>query len=153
MFRRSFIVLMALAIILIPTVAEAGFKLKMPKMPWRSKAKTEATKPVKVQKKDLARVERDVQRLESLLAGVKTSAKISDKSWKAVANEADMLASRIYTNVKSATAEKGAVRTAEQLRTHVQNMKKEAYKGDVRKTRRHAARALGAATRLDEWAG
>lgn len=151
MFRRSLIVLMAAAIMLLPAVANAG--LKLPRLPWRSKSKTAASKPAKVQKKDLWRVERDVQRLESLLAGVKTSAKISDKSWKTVASEADMLASRIYNNVKSAKAEKSAMRTAEKLRSHVQNMKKEAYKGDYRKTRRHAARALGEATRLDEWAG
>lgn len=151
MFRRSFIVLMALAILLVPAAADAG--IKFPKWPWRSKAKVEASKPAKVQTKDLARIERDVQRLESLLASVKTSANISDRSWKSVANEADMLATRIYANVKAANAEKDAVRTADQLRNHVQNMKKEAYKGDVRKTRRHAARALGAATRLDEWDG
>ena len=148
MFRRSFLVLMALAVMLVPAVADAGIRL-----PWRSKGKVQSSKPAKVQKKDLARVERDLQRLESLLAGVKTSASISHKSWKSVANEADMLASRIYANVKSAKAERSAVRTAGQLRSHVQNMKKEAYKGDYRKTRRHAARALVAATRLEEWAG
>ena len=150
MIRRSSVVLMALAMLLVPAVADAG--IKFPKWPWRSK-KAQSTKSARVQSRDLARIERDVQRLESLLAGVKTSANLSDKSWKSVANEADMLATRIYANVKSAKAEKSAVRTADQLRSHVQNMKKEAYKGDVRKTRRHAARALGAATRLDEWDG
>ena len=151
MFRRSLIVLMALAILLVPAAADARIKFPT-KWPWQ-KSKVQSSKPAKVHTRDLARIERDVQRLESLLATMKTSAKISDKSWKSVANEADMLATRIYANVKSATAEKDPVRTADQLRNHVQNMKKEAYKGDVRKTRRHAARALGAATRLDEWNG
>jgi hypothetical protein len=63
-----------------------------------------------------------------------------------------MLANRIYTNVKSATTEKNALNAAKQLRTHVQNMKKEAEKRDYRSTRRHAERALSVAAQLDEWA-
>jgi len=148
MFRFSTIVVMAAAIALTATDGSAGIKF-----PWRSKAKASATKPAKVQKKEIARVERDVQRLESLLATVKTSPRLSEKSWKSVTGEANMLAERIYANVKSATTEANPVRDAEKLRTHVQNMKKEAERGDYRKTQRHAARALTVASRLDEWAG
>ncbi|HEY3056347.1 MAG TPA: hypothetical protein VGK31_10510 [Thermoanaerobaculia bacterium] len=148
MFKLCSAVLISAAIALIPAGAEAGIS----KYLHRSKAKTE-TKPSKVQAKQIARVERDVQRLESILAGVKTSAKLSDKSWKQVANEADTLANRIYANVKSATAEKHPLRAAEELRTHVKNMKKEVEQKDYRNTRRHAERALNVAARLDEWAG
>jgi hypothetical protein len=150
MSRFSLTAMMVLAIALAPA-ADASW-LKFPKMPW-SKTSAKTTKSAKVQTKEKARVERDVQRLESILANVKTSAKLSQKAWKSAANEAETLASRIYTNVKSATAEKDALRAAEQLRTHVQNMKKEAYQGDYRETRRHAERALSVAARLDEWAG
>ena len=149
MFRFSLILMMVLGLAMVPADAEAAFKwLK------RSRAKEAKAEVVKQKKAPAkhARVERDVQRLESLLAGVKTSARLSEKTWKSVANEADVLAGRIYANVKSATTEKNAVRTAEQLRTHVQNMKKEALQGDYRSTRRHAAKALSAASRLDEWA-
>jgi hypothetical protein len=149
MSRVTSVVLMALAIILVPAAAaDAGIRL-----PWRSKAKAQVSKPAKVQTKEMARVNRDVLRLETLLAEVKTSAKLSEKSWKSVANEADMLAARIHANMKSATSEKNALRDAEQLRTHVQRLRTEAYKGDYKSTRRHAARALSVATRLDEWAG
>jgi hypothetical protein len=150
MFRFSLVLMMSLGLAMVPADADAAFKwLK------RSRAQENKAEVVKQKKQPAkhARVERDVQRLESLLAGVKTSAKLSDKAWKSVTNEADMLAGRIYANVKSATTEKNAVRTAEQLRTHVQNMKKEALQGDYRSTRRHAAKALSAASRLDEWAG
>lgn len=161
MFRRVSIVIIAVAIIFASSAEASRFR-------WlgRSKTKTVRTtqkvspatqkasvKSAKPQSKEIARVEKDVQRLESLLAGAKTSAKLSDKSWKSMANEAEMLAGRIYSNLKSATVEKDALRTAEQLRTHVQNMKKEAFKRDYRNTKRHAARALAAASRLDEWAG
>lgn len=104
-------------------------------------------------KKQSKQIHRDVQKLESILAGTKTSAKLSDKSWKSLANEADALADRIYVNVKSATSEKHPLRAAEDLRNHVAKMKKEAYQGDYRNTRRHAERALSVAYKLDEWAG
>jgi hypothetical protein len=153
MYRLCTAVLISAAIALTPAGAEAGI---FTKYLHGSKAKSETkqtAKPTKAQAKQIARVERDVQRLESILAGVKTSAKLSDKSWKQVANEADTLANRIYANVKSATAEKHPLRAAEELRTHVKNMKKEVDQKDYRNTRRHAERALNVAARLDEWAG
>ena len=146
MFRFSSILMMAAAIALVPVDGSAGIKF-----PWQSKAKVQAS--TKVRTKEIARVERDVQRLESVLATAKTSARLSEKSWKSVVSEAKMLADRIYANVKSATKERGPIRDAETLRSHVQQMKKEAEQGDYRNSRRHAARALTVATRLDEWAG
>jgi hypothetical protein len=148
MCRFVSVLVVAVALTLTPVEASAAVKF-----PW-SKSKPAAAKPAttKAQKKEIARVGRDVQRLESILANVKTSAKLSDKSWKSVANEADVLANRIYANVKSATTDKTPIREAEQLRTHVQNMKKEAVKRDYRSTRRHAERALSVAAQLDEWA-
>jgi predicted RNase H-like nuclease (RuvC/YqgF family) len=148
MFRFVSVLVVAVALSLTPSDATAAVKF-----PWsKSKDQAQPAKPTKAQKKEIARVGRDVQRLESLLANLKTSAKLSDKSWKSFANEADMLANRIYTNVKSATTEKNALNAAKQLRTHVQNMKKEAEKRDYRSTRRHAERALSVAAQLDEWA-
>lgn len=148
MCRLVSVLVVAVALSLTPVEASAAVKF-----PW-SKSKAPATKPAttKAQKKEIARVGRDVQRLESILANVKTSAKLSDKSWKSAANEADVLANSIYEHVKSATTEKNPIRAAEQLRTHVQNMKKEAAKRDYRSTRRHAERALSVAAQLDEWA-
>ena len=146
MLRFSLIATMILTLFSGPTAAASWLKL-----PHRSTPTAAPTK--KATSKERARVEKDVQRLESLLANVKTSANLSAKSWKSAANEANALADRIYANVKSATGQKDTVRAAEQLRTHVQNMKKEAYKGDYRQTKRHADRALSVAAHLDEWAG
>ena len=146
MFRFS-LVLVTVLCVASASPAEAGWsRLKF----WdRSKPAT----TTKVQKKDRARVEKDVQRLESLLATGKTSSNLTGKSLQSTANEADALAVRILANVKSVNAEKGAVKNAEQLRTHVQNMRKEAMNGNISKTRQHANRALNVATKLDEWAG
>jgi len=147
MFRLS-LVLMTVLSVASASPAEAAWwsHLKF----WdHSKPATTTT----VQKKDRARVEKDVQRLESLLATVKTSTTLTGKSLQSTANEADALSARILANVKSANGEKAAVKNAEKLRTHVQNMRKEAMNGNVSKTRQHADRALHVATKLDEWAG
>jgi hypothetical protein len=142
-------VVLCLGLALAPVSADGGIK-----WPWKSKSKpVPAAKARKANSRDIARVERDLQRLESLLANMKTSAKLSSKSWKSAASEATMLATRIHANVQSATREQKALRAADELRGHVQRMKKEADQGDVRNTRRHAARALTVAARLDEWAG
>jgi formyltetrahydrofolate synthetase len=145
MFRLS-LILMTVLSVGFASSADAGLSRFLPR-------RHKAPQVTAVQKKERARVEKDVQRLESILAGVKTSAKVSTKSLKSAANEATDLANRIYANVKSVTADKKAVQKAEQLRTHIQNMKKEAYKGDQKKTRQYANRALSVASQLDEWAG
>lgn len=105
-----------------------------------------------VSKKDRARVEKDVQRLQTLLTSVKNSPKMSAKSLQSTASEADVIAARILTNVRSATTEKGAVKRAEQLRTHVKNMRAEAFNGHADKSRKHANSALKVASKLDGWA-
>ena len=144
MFRLS-LILMTVLSVAFASPADAGLSK------WYKRTKQSYT--ARVQKKDRARVGKDVQRLESILESVKTSQKISAKSWQSVANEADTLSIRILANVKSATSDKDPVRKAELLRTHVQNMKKEAFSGDYKKTRQHAERALSVATKLDDWAG
>jgi hypothetical protein len=144
MFRLS-LILMTVLSVAFASPADAGLSK------WYKRTKQSYT--ARVQKKDKARVGKDVQRLESILASVKSTQKISAKSWKSVANEADSLSIRILANVKSATSDKDPLRKAEQLRTHVQNMKKEAFGGDYKKTRQHAERALSVATKLDDWAG
>jgi hypothetical protein len=142
-------VLLCLGIAFAPVSADGGIK-----WPWKAKSKpAPSAKVAKAKTRQMARVERDLQRLESLLASTKTSANLSRKAWKSVANEASALASRIHANVKSATTEQKALRAADELRGHVQRMKKDADQGDYRNTRRHAARALTVATRLDQWAG
>ena len=144
MFRLS-LVLMTVLSVAFASPADAGISR------WMQRTKHSYT--TRAQKRDKARVEKDVQRLESVLAGVKSASKVSAKSLRSAANEADALSVRILANVKSATKDKDPVQKAEQLRTHVQNMKKEAFNGDFKKTRQHAERALSVATKLDEWAG
>jgi len=148
MVRFIFILVTASAIALTPVEASAGIN-----WPWKKSPSHTTSKPAKTHSKKIARVERDVQRLESVLAELKTSAKLSDKAWKSATSEAHMLTDRIYKNVNAATADKKALRAAEDLRAHVQQMKEEAERRNYEKTREHAARALSAAARLDEWAG
>ena len=141
MFRLSLVLMTALA------VASPANALN-----WKFWQKSQPA-PTTVAKKDRARVEKDVQRLESLLATVKNTPKITPRSLQSTANEADVLAARILTNVKAATTEKRTVKKAEQLVSHVQHMKKEAFAGNAEKSRKHAQNALKVATKLDEWAG
>lgn len=143
MLRLSLIATAVLSLV-VASPADAGISRFLPKR---------NPPAAKVSKKSAARVEHDVQRLESILANVKTTANLSAKSWRAAANEADTLASRIYASVKSATTDKDPLKKADQLRKHVQQMKKEAAKGDYSHSRRSADRALKVATQLDEWAG
>jgi len=143
MFRLSLFLMTVLSVTLA-SPADAGISRF-----WH-RAKHSYT--VRMQDRHKARVERDVQRLESVLTGVKSASKVTVSALRSAANEADSLSIRILANVKSATAEKDLLNKAEQLRAHVQNMKKEADSGNVRKTRQHAERALSVATKLDEWA-
>ena len=141
MFRLSLVLMTGLA---VATPANA--------LNWKFWQRSQPA-PTAAQKKDRARVEKDVQRLESLLTTVENSPKISTKSLQSTASEADVIAVRILSNVKAVTTEKSTVKKAEQLRSHVQNMKKEAINGNADKSRKHARNALKVATKLDEWAG
>lgn len=144
MFRLSLLLTTVLTVTMaFPADAAVSTWLRHPKQAYTAKS----------HKVHRARVEKDVQRLESILASVKSTSKLSAKSLQSTANEADKLSARILANVKSATKDKDPLKKAEQLRTHVQNMKKDAFGGDFKKTRQHAERALSVATKLDEWAG
>ena len=149
MFRLSLVLMTALAVATASPVDAAWYKPTT----WKVWPHSQPAKTTPVSQKDRARVEKDVQRLESLLATVKDSKKISPKLLQSTANEADVIAARILSNVKSATSDKQPVKNAEQLRTHVQNMKKEALNGNADQSRKHAKNALKVATKLDEWAG
>jgi hypothetical protein len=144
MFRLS-LILMTVLSLAFASPADAGISRF-----WH-RAKNSYT--AKMQNRHKARVGKDVQRLESVLTEMKSRSQVSVTALRSAANEADSLSARILSNVKSATAEKDPRKKAEQLRAHVQNMKKEAANGDVKKTRQHAERALSVATKLDEWAG
>ena len=144
MFRLSLIMMTVLSVA-FASPADAGISRF-----WH-RAKHSYT--VKMENRHKARVGKDVQRLESVLTEVKSKSKVTVVALRSAASEADSLSARILANVRSATKEKDLLKKAEQLRAHVQSMKKEADNGDVRKTRQHAERALSVATKLDEWAG
>jgi len=116
------------------------------------KTKTaKATKPVKVKTKHIARVEHDVNQLEPLLAGVNTTATINNTTWMRLANEANMLANRIYANTRSANASADVITVARELRTHVQMFRTQVRMGDLAGARLHAQEALTLAYRIDQW--
>lgn len=150
MFKFLSTFTVALALTLLPAAGIAGAEKS--KTTSRTTSASKSAKPAKAQTRQIAAVKRDVSRLESLLAGVKSAGKVSDKSLKSVANEADTLANRIYANLQSAKAEKKAMKTAKELRSRVGEMKKHAAEGNHKASRRHAERALTMAYRLDEWA-
>lgn len=76
-------------------------------------------------------------RLASLLADTQGKAMMSAASWKAIANEANSLANKLYasTSGKNRTA-------AKEARTHVREMHKAAMKGDADGAKAHAGMAL-----------
>jgi len=125
----------------------------------KSKTKTsektkaaKATKPVKIKTKQIARVEHDVNQLEPLLVGVNTTATINNNTWMRLANEANMLANRIYANTKSAKASADVVVAARELRAHVRMFRTQVQMGDLAGARVHAQEALTLAYRIDQWA-
>jgi hypothetical protein len=76
-------------------------------------------------------------RLASLLADTQDKATLSAASWKAVANEANALANKLYasTSGKNRTA-------AKEARTHVRELHAAAMKGDSEGAKSHAGMAL-----------
>lgn len=76
-------------------------------------------------------------RLASLLADTQDKATLSAASWKAVANEANALANKLYasTSGKNRTA-------AKEARTHVRELHAAALKGDADGAKSHAGLAL-----------
>lgn len=88
------------------------------------------------------RLHSDVTRLEATLQEItQSNVTFSTATWRSVANEAYMLASRIYASA-SATHDKAAITAARNLRTHVREMRKAALAGDAAGAKAHAAEAL-----------
>jgi hypothetical protein len=76
-------------------------------------------------------------RLAALLADTQGRATLSAASWKAIANESNSLANKLYASAR------GKSRTAARdVRTHVREMHKAAMKGDADGAKSHAAMAL-----------
>ena len=116
------------------------------------KTKEVKVKPVKIKTKEIVRVERDVNQLEPLLVGVNTTATVNNATWMRLANEANMLANRIYANTRSARASADVITLARQLRMHVQLFRTQVRTGDMAGARVHAQEALTLAYRIDQWA-
>lgn len=92
------------------------------------------------------RVWNDATRLAALLSDAQNDkTTFSDTTWKAVANEANMLANRIY-------AGSGGRAAARDIRTHVREMHAAALKGDAAAARSHAALALPFVYQIVDWA-
>ena len=93
------------------------------------------------------RVWEDVTRLAGLLRDVQTEVSVSAAAWRTIANEANVLANRIYARATPQQARAAAT----ELRMHVREMRTAAMRGDAANARRHAAEALPAAYRLIDW--
>jgi len=111
----------------------------------------EAREAKRANPKRVARINMDVNRLESILVTAQNSAIAFPKpTLTKVANEANSLANRIYADVHNAhMTNTEALTTARDLRMHVREMHKAAEKGDAAGVRLHAGQALTFATRLD----
>jgi hypothetical protein len=97
----------------------------------------------------VARINTDVNRLESILVTAQNSAIAFPKpTLTRVANEANSLANRIWADAHK-LPNRAVVAAANELRMHVREMHKAAEKGDAAGVRLHAGQALTFATRLD----
>jgi hypothetical protein len=113
---------------------------------------TETTKVVTTTTKKKApagmsrtRVRNDASRLAAILSDAQNKASFPAAAWKVTANEANSLANHIY-------ASSGGRKEAKELRTHVQQMREAALKGDADGAREHASEALPYAYELIDWA-
>jgi len=95
------------------------------------------------------RVHNDAARLAALLRDVQGNIPYSDATWKAIANEANTLANRVYAGT---VGNKAAHAAARDLRTHVREMRSAAMKGDAAGARSHAGMALPFAYTVIDWA-
>jgi hypothetical protein len=92
------------------------------------------------------RVWNEATRLAALLNDAQNDkTTFSDTTWKAVANEANMLANRIY-------ASSGGRAAARDIRMHVREMRAAALKGDAAGARSHASQALPFVYQIIDWA-
>ena len=86
----------------------------------------------------------DATRLAALLNDSQNTANFSDATWKTVANEANMLANRIYSG-------SGGRAPAKDIRSHVREMREAALKGDAAGARSHASLALPFVYQIIDW--
>jgi hypothetical protein len=96
-----------------------------------------------------ARVHDYATRLAALLADTQGKATIGPAAWKALANEANSLANKLYAFAAVNAKARGLARDA---RTHVRELKKAADKGDADGAKSHAAQALPYVYQLIDWA-
>lgn len=87
-------------------------------------------------------------RLSSLLADTQGNAMIGPAGWKAIANEANALANKLYAATHVNKTARGLARDA---RAHVREMHKAAMKGDAAGAKAHAAMALPFVHKLVDW--
>jgi hypothetical protein len=91
----------------------------------------------------------DATRLAALLRDVESNVNYSDAVWKAIGNESNGLANRIYTG----TAGNNAVHNAaKELRSRVRQMRDAATKGDPAGARSFAGTAMPFAYAVIDWA-
>ncbi len=79
----------------------------------------------------------DATRLAALLQDTQANVTLSDATWKTVANEANVLANRLYLSTHGA-----ARKAAGEARTHVHEMHAAALKGDAAGAKSHSGLAL-----------
>ena len=94
------------------------------------------------------RVYNDSTRLAALLRDAQTNINYSDAVWKAISNEANSLANRIWAGT---AGNNDAHAAAKELRSHVRQMRDAAMKGDATAARSHANMALPYAYTIIDW--
>ena len=142
--------LTVLVMVAMPLFADEKEKSKE-KSKVKTKIEKSEKKENKVSTKKIARINSDVNRLESILVTAQNSAIAFPKpTLTKVANEANSLANRIWADVRSAhMTNTQAFGVASDLRMHVREMHKAAANGDAAGVRLHAGQALTFAARLD----
>lgn len=94
------------------------------------------------------RVYNDSTRLASLLHDMQQGrANLDGPSWTRIANEANTLSDRIYSNAGTGEGR----RNARELRTHIRAMRASAMRGDAAGARDHARQAFPYTTTLMDW--
>ena len=92
------------------------------------------------------RVYDDSTRLASLLQDAQSKASLSPATWKAIGNEANALANRIYANARG-----DARPIARDAREHVRELHHAAVAGDAAGAQSHAGMALPFVYKLIDW--
>lgn len=95
------------------------------------------------------RVYNDATRLGALLRDAQSNINYGEATWRAIANEANSLANRIWAGT---AGNNDAHSAAKDLRTHVRVMREAALKGDAAGARSHASEALPFDYTVIDWA-